>query len=157
MPELRMSVDLAGSVGDVFAFHMDPKNLFRVAPPGVRLTIVDAPAQLAVGTEVTLETRIGPLRFDWTSRIVRLVPDETFVDELIAGPFRRWRHEHLFEPVNDGTRLTDVVTYDVKLGVLSGLAATGILHRHLSWMFRHRQTQMAKLFGALPSAGGSHA
>jgi ligand-binding SRPBCC domain-containing protein len=146
MPELRMSVDLAGSVGDVFAFHMDPRNLLKVAPPGVRLTIVDAPTRLAVGTEVTLATRIGPLRFDWTSRIVKLVRDETFVDELVAGPFRRWRHEHLFEPTNDGTRLTDLVTYEVKLGVL---AATGLLHRHLLWMFRHRQTQMAAIFGAL--------
>ncbi|MFQ6096283.1 MAG: SRPBCC family protein [Armatimonadota bacterium] len=152
-----MSICLRASPTEVFEFHMHPHNLLKVAPPGVRVRIVDAPDRLRLGAEVSLETQFGSLAFDWKSRIVKLAPCEEFVDEQVEGPFRRWRHRHVFEAINEGegVQLTDAVHYEVKFGVLAGLAATGMLRRYLVRMFRYRQERMAEIFGRVEEAEAS--
>lgn len=55
-----------------------------------------------------------------------------FVDEQVAGPFRRWRHEHYFEAAGEGTLMRDVVDFAAPLGVLGRLAEVVVLRRYLT-------------------------
>jgi ligand-binding SRPBCC domain-containing protein len=41
-----------------------------------------------------------------------------FRDEMQRGPFERWRHTHLFAPVDGGTLMQDRVEYASPLGPL---------------------------------------
>jgi ligand-binding SRPBCC domain-containing protein len=45
-----------------------------------------------------------------------------FVDEMVQGAFNRFRHEHHFKQMDEGTVMTDVVDYSSPLGVLGRLA-----------------------------------
>ena len=54
-----------------------------------------------------------------TSRIVEFDPHRRFVDEMVRGPFRTFRHEHLFEPHGSGTRMTDVITFGTPLRLVA--------------------------------------
>lgn len=56
----------------------------------------------------------------------------------LAGPFRRWWHEHRFEPVPGGTRMTDTVEYASPVGPLGRLVERLILTRYLTRLLRTR-------------------
>lgn len=58
--------------------------------------------------EVTWEARHFGVRWRMTSRIVEFDPARRFVDDMVRGPFSSFRHEHQFEPLGAGTRMTDV-------------------------------------------------
>ena len=51
---------------------------------------------------------------------------------MVQGPFLRFRHEHLFEPLGGGTRMTDVVEFDLPIGILSNRPAALYLRRLLA-------------------------
>lgn len=38
---------------------------------------------------------------------------------MVQGPFRSFRHEHLFEPAGAGSRMIDVVTFRMALGPIT--------------------------------------
>lgn len=71
------------------------------------------------GEEVTWEARHFGVRWRMTSRIVEFDPPERFVDEMVRGPFRAFRHEHRFEARGAGTRMTDVIAFRTPLAVLT--------------------------------------
>jgi ligand-binding SRPBCC domain-containing protein len=52
----------------------------------------------------------------WRSRIEIWDPPRRFVDVHIRGPYRLWRHEHLFDPWEQGTLCLDRVLYAAPSG-----------------------------------------
>lgn len=71
------------------------------------------------GEEVTWQARHFGVTWRMTSRIVEFDPPRRFVDEMVRGPFTAFRHEHLFEACDSGTRMTDVVTFGTPLRLLA--------------------------------------
>jgi len=71
------------------------------------------------GEEVTWEARHFGVIWRMTSRITEFDPPHFFVDQMVRGPFRSFRHEHRFEREGAGTRMTDLVEYAAPLGALS--------------------------------------
>jgi ligand-binding SRPBCC domain-containing protein len=57
-----------------------------------------------------------------TSRITRMSPPDSFVDEQVHGPFKSFWHEHRFVADGDGTLMIDRVAFTAPLGVLGRLA-----------------------------------
>lgn len=53
-----------------------------------------------------------------TSKIVAFEPPRTFTDEMQRGPFKRWRHTHIFEATAGGTLMSDYIDYASPLGPL---------------------------------------
>lgn len=149
--ERRTTVD--APLDAVWEFHSHIRGLTTVTPGVLGLRVrelrdadgeplpTDAP--LAVGTEVDLAVRPaghlpGPT---WTSRIVERSRTEDrahFVDEMIDGPVRHWRHIHRFESGDDGTHVTDDITFDA--GTLTPVAAVGL---RVAFADRHRRTRNA--------------
>lgn len=84
---------------------------------------------------VTWRARHFGIPFTMTSTISEYDAPHRFVDEQMSGPFRRWWHEHRFEPADGGTRMIDVVEFESPLGpvgsVVNGLFLTGYLTRLL--------------------------
>ena len=65
--------------------------------------------------EVTWEAKHFGRKWRVTSRVTTFDPPHRFVDEMtVPGPFAFFRHEHLFEPEDDGTRMVDVVDYRLR-------------------------------------------
>lgn len=72
--------------------------------------------------EVTWEAHHFGKRWRATSKIIEFEPPHRFVDEMIGGPFSKFRHEHLFEPIPDGTRIEEVVEFRIRGGRLDTIA-----------------------------------
>ena len=87
---------------------------------------------IGLGEEVTWEARHLGRTWRMTSVIAEFEPPRRFVDEMVRGPFVRFRHEHRFEAVPLGTLMTDLVEFDLPVGMLVNLPAALYLRRLLA-------------------------
>jgi ligand-binding SRPBCC domain-containing protein len=48
----------------------------------------------------------------FTSLITAMEPHSFFCDEMTAGDFKKFRHEHYFKPVDNGVVMIDIVDFE---------------------------------------------
>ena len=133
-----MGIEYSSVIGapreEVFAWHTRPGAIHRLLPPWQPLEIVDEAASPADGRAVL--GLPGGLRWVAEHQLSGYDPPARFVDtlghdgprSLPAGLIGWWRHEHRFEDVAGGTRVTDRVDTPVP----------GPLLRQ-TFRYRHRQ------------------
>jgi ligand-binding SRPBCC domain-containing protein len=90
------------------------------------------------GEEVTWRGRHLGVRQTLTSRITAFDRPRHFRDSMVRGAFRRFDHDHFFEPVAGGTRMRDVFDFDAPLGLLGGLAERVFLTRYMTRFLKER-------------------
>jgi len=140
---LKQSV-IRASPERVFGFHERPDALKRLTPPWEPTRVVSAAADLRVGSEALIETRMfGLLKVRWLARHTAYDPPRMFEDVQVKGPFKSWRHRHFVEPHEKGAVLRDEVEYETPLGVFGRLAAPLLVEPRLRRLFdyRHRVTR----------------
>lgn len=94
---------------------------------------------------VTWQARHFGVPWRMTSRISEFDAPGYFVDEQVRGPFRRWRHEHHFEPDGDGgTVMRDVVDFAAPFGPLGRLAEWVMLDRYMPKLIRLRNEHLKR-------------
>ncbi len=86
---------------------------------------------IGLGETVTWRAKHFGITWRMTSQITELERPLRFVDEQQSGPFRAFRHEHVFEATADGTRMTDHITFDAPFGPLGDLVERLILRSYL--------------------------
>jgi hypothetical protein len=70
-------------------------------------------------------------------------PPHRFVDQQLRGPYRRWIHEHTFEPRDGGTLCRDLVKYAVPFDFLLHDA---FVRRDVEKIFAFRADALKKHF-----------
>lgn len=95
---------------------------------------------IGLGETVTWRARHFGIWFTMTSKITALEKPARFVDEQVRGPFTTFVHEHRFEPVGEGARMTDVIT--VGSPILGRLAERAILVPYLRRLITARNAQL---------------
>ncbi|ANI60705.1 hypothetical protein PGR6_31320 [Pseudomonas sp. GR 6-02] len=80
---------------------------------------------------------------NWTV-VIREVGDTHFIDEMLKGPLRAFRHEHRVAAGEGGTLYADRVTYAAIGGALTeGLLVNACMRR----IFAARHRNMLRLLG----------
>ncbi|TKC09692.1 SRPBCC family protein [Pedobacter frigoris] len=87
---------------------------------------------------VTWEARHFGIVQKLTSKITAMNAPDYFVDEMVSGAFKSFRHEHVFEARGDGTLMIDVFTYISPLGVFGKLADQLFLEKYMSTLLVQR-------------------
>ena len=130
----------------VFEFFSDAFQLETLTPPWLNFCVLTpAPIRIAAGTLIDYRLRLHGVPIRWQSRICVWEPPFRFVDEQTRGPYRRWHHEHTFEPVDGGTLCRDIVDYAVPGGRL----IDAIFIRHdLRKIFLFRLRRLAELLAS---------
>jgi hypothetical protein len=82
----------------------------------------------------------------WKTKITAWEPPRRFEDTQLAGPYKAWVHEHLFEPENSGTRMTDRVCYRSRGGPLELLVDSLFVRSRLERIFAFREEALRQLF-----------
>jgi ligand-binding SRPBCC domain-containing protein len=98
---------------------------------------------LGLGDEITWRARHFGLPWRLTSRITEFNRPRRFIDEQVRGPFHRFRHEHLFAPVDGGSRMTDIVEFEAPAGWLGRLAERLVLASYLRTLIEERNRYLA--------------
>ena len=142
------------SLGEVFSFFADAWNLERITPPWLNFHVVTpGPIELKAGARIDYRLRIHGVPLRWRTEITDWRPNERFVDQQMRGPYRLWRHLHLFRETPKGVWMTDVVHYILPLNVLGSIVHRLFVRRDLDCIFDYRARVIAELF----STPGPHA
>lgn len=133
-------------VQEVFPFFADARNLQVITPPWLGFEILPpVPQAIEAGTLIDYRIRLRGLPLRWRTAITAWEPPRRFVDEQLKGPYRRWVHEHAFEPCDGGTLCRDRVRYAVPGGrVVHALFVRPDVER----IFAFRKRRLAEIFDA---------
>ena len=96
--------------------------------------------QIKLGESVTWKAKHFGFYFTMTSQITDLVSPLHFTDEMVKGPFKYLRHQHLFEETSDGTIMTDLFDFQSPLGLLGRLADILFLERYMRKLLTNRNS-----------------
>ena len=146
MPRLVIVTEIAAPIERVFDLarsidvHQESQSRHRErAVAGRTSGLIEA------GEVVTWEAVHFGIRQRLTSRIDAMTRPVHFRDSMVAGAFRSFVHDHHFEGIPGGTRMTDVFDYVAPLGVLGSLADRLFLKRHMRCLLEERNAVIKDL------------
>ncbi|WP_316788903.1 SRPBCC family protein [Pedobacter frigoris] len=87
---------------------------------------------------VTWEARHFWIVQKLTSKITAMNAPDYFVDEMVSGAFKSFKHEHIFEAQGEATLMIDVFNYVSPLGLLGKLADKIFLKQYMSALLVQR-------------------
>jgi ligand-binding SRPBCC domain-containing protein len=147
---LQCSMIVPATLGEVFGFFEDPRNLGRITPSWLNFRIVNPDGvEMREGAEIDYVIRWQGVPMKWQTRIVSYDPPRSFIDEQMRGPYRFWRHTHSFAECAEGVAVSDCVDYRLPFGVFGRLAHAAIVQRQLIEIFRFRQSAIAAVLGGV--------
>jgi hypothetical protein len=136
---LRREQTIPRPIEQVFAFFADAGNLEKITPPWLNFYILTpSPIAMRAGTLLDYRLRWHVIPIRWQTGILTWNPPHDFSDEQLRGPYRLWRHLHTFLPDATGTRMIDLVTYELPLGPIGDLAHAMRVRRDLGRIFDYR-------------------
>lgn len=134
---------------EVFGFFSDARNLQKITPPWLNFQILTpGPIDVQPGTLLDYRLKWHGVGILWRTRIVTWNPPHVFTDEQIRGPYRLWHHTHTFTAEAGGTRMVDVVNYQLPLGILGAIAHRLAVRRDLERVFDYRRQAITSAFGS---------
>jgi len=80
-----------------------------------------------------------------TSRITGFKKPDYFIDEMVEGTFKRFKHKHIFTDINGHTLMTDIFDYTSPLGILGKIADLLFLKNYLA-RFLEKRNETIKHF-----------
>lgn len=75
-----------------------------------------------------------------TSKITEFDRPNYFVDEMVNGAFKEFKHEHYFETIEGVTLMKDIFCYSSPLGYLGKLADVLFLKRYMTALLETRNS-----------------
>lgn len=146
MPRIRLETFVAAEPDAVFDLAVDVDvHMASTAPSNERAVAGTTAGRMALNDEVTWQARHFGLPWRVRSRITEHDRPSRFVDEMVAGPFRRWRHVHRFEATEGGTLMVDEVDYAAPLGPLGRLVERAVLHRYMTRLLQARNQHIKQV------------
>jgi ligand-binding SRPBCC domain-containing protein len=135
---------------EVFAFFADAFQLEAITPPWLNFRVfAPGPIEMKAGQLIDYRLRLRGWPIAWRTLISEWEPTRRFVDEQVRGPYRFWRHEHVFTEFESGTLVEDTVDYAVPGG---GLAHWLVVRGDLLRIFQFRGRTLRRIFGASDGA-----
>lgn len=137
---------LGAPLDRVFSFFAEARNLEKLTPPWLRFEVLtEGPITMAAGTLIDYRIHWRGIPIRWRTEIEVWEPVRRFVDRQIRGPYRFWRHEHLFRERGGGTSVVDRVEYAPIGGALANRL---VVARDVQRIFAYRHEALRRDFGS---------
>ncbi len=136
----------------VVSWYSRSGAFLRLAPSFDRIQAPGLAPGVSDGLIASFQLGVGPLQFEWKS-IHHLEPTGDFTDEMLKGPFAKWKHHHRFIAEGNSTRLLDDIQWEGPIlrvfspffkGVVNGSLKRNFSYRHrrlIHDLSRHHQHQ----------------
>lgn len=120
VPAFRLVTDIAAPIEVCFDLSRSIElHVESMAASAERAVAGVTSGLICAGEEVTWQARHFGVRWRVTSRITEFDPPRRFVDEMTEGAvFSRFRHQHDFAGHEGGTRMTDLIEFRTRAGLL---------------------------------------
>ncbi|OYX28196.1 MAG: cell division protein [Flavobacteriales bacterium 32-35-8] len=93
---------------------------------------------MELGEWVTWEAKHFGFVQHLTSKITEFDSPHYFVDEMVAGAFKSFRHEHIFKKLDNQTLMVDIFNYESPLGIIGRFANWLFLKRYMAKLLKTR-------------------
>jgi len=97
---------------------------------------------IELGQTVTFEGTHFGNRQTLTVKVVEFDRPWLFVDEMVEGSFRAFKHVHEFSEGDGGTVMRDTLIWTSPFGILGRIADTLLLKRHLRDLVSRRNAKL---------------
>ncbi len=152
---IRTSQELPLSMEKAWDFISSPHNLKLITPAHYRVDIFnDVKPQDKMYKGQVIMYKVNPLkglRLKWVTEITEVNEGISFVDEQKQGPYKMWRHEHILQAIEGGTRMDDILHYEIPLGLIGRIANWLFVSATLHSLFDYRRKKLEVLFGNMPA------
>lgn len=137
------------SLDDAWNFFSHPQNLNEITPKDMEFEILtENIPTMYPGMIVQYNVKPFPLvKMGWVTEITHVEDKKMFIDEQRFGPYAFWHHQHIFEAVEGGVMMTDILHYRVPLGIVGKLINKVIVERKVSSIFDYRFKILENKFG----------
>ncbi|WP_232699501.1 SRPBCC family protein [Brevibacillus daliensis] len=100
---------------------------------------------IELGETVTWEAVHFGVRQQLTAKITEMEAPYRFVDEMVAGAFKRFYHVHEFTPTENGTIMVDIFDYTSPYGLIGRFADLLFLEKYMERFLLTRNLYIKKL------------
>ncbi|BBH16620.1 hypothetical protein Back2_09070 [Nocardioides baekrokdamisoli] len=143
MPVIRLETVIHAPIEACFDLSLSVDfHVESMDPSGERAVAGVTSGVMELGDQVAWAARHFGIPVRMTSLISAYERPSFFVDEQLRGPFKRWRHEHWFESVDDGTWMIDVVEFAAPAGPIGILVEQVGLTAYMAKLLRQRNTHL---------------
>lgn len=148
MPVFTASQIVRSDINTCWDFFSDPANLTLITPPEMNFVIRFPNPVPKMYEGMIIQYSVSPLfniPMEWITEISHIAEPFYFVDNQIKGPYALWHHQHFFEEVQDGVKISDIVTYSLPFGILGRAIAGNFVKRKVEGIFEHRRRAIEKV------------
>ena len=147
--QLNKQQIVESTINEIWSFFSSPENLDKLTPSNMGFEILTPRPLPPMFKGQIIEYKVRPvlnIPMYWKTEITEVKDQEYFVDEQLKGPYKLWRHKHLFEKHENGVLMTDELEYALPLGPLGSIARTLYVKKRLTEIFDYRFKMVDKLF-----------
>lgn len=147
---LRTEQHIPATIHDVWHFFSNPANLSRITPAYMDFRVISRHHGDAIYAGQIIEYKVKPLLgipVYWMTEITEVKDQLYFIDEQRFGPYQLWHHQHHFEVIEGGVKMTDIVHYRNPLGFIGTWANHLFVKKQLRDIFNYRFKQVQAAFG----------
>jgi len=139
MPTIRLSTFIHAPCSVVFDLSRSI-DLHQVSTKATHETVIAGRMSglIELGESVTWRAKHFGIYQKLTSKITPFKKPDSFIDEMVAGAFKSFKHEHIFEQKEEGTNMIDIFHYVSPLGILGKIADLLFLKRYMENLLVNR-------------------
>ena len=138
---------LHSNVNKVFDFFCQAENLQKLTPDSLSFKILnDLPIEMKKGTLIDYRIKLYGVPVKWKTEINKLDPPFEFEDTQLEGPYKLWRHRHIFKDLGDKTEMTDIVEYNPKGFPFNRLLNKLFVRKEVEKIFKYREDNIKQYF-----------
>lgn len=139
MPKIELVTEIKADIAIVFDLSrsidlhiISTENTDEKAIAGKTSGLIE------INESVTWRAKHFGIYQNLTSKITEFDRPNYFTDEMVSGAFSRFKHEHHFEVINNGTLMTDIFDYKSPFGILGKFADNLFLEKYMTNLLKKR-------------------
>ena len=138
---------LNSEIKTVFDFFCQAENLQKLTPGSLSFKILnDLPIEMKEGTLIDYQIRLYGVPVKWKTEITKWEPPYEFEDTQLKGPYKLWRHRHIFKDLGNKTEMTDIVEYNPKGFPFNRLLNKLFVRKEVEKIFKYREDNIKQYF-----------
>lgn len=148
--QFKRQIELKSDIDELWKFVSNPANLKKITPEymGFDITSGDLPDIIYEGLIISyIVSPVAGIKTQWVTEITHVKENRYFVDEQRVGPYKMWHHQHFLTKTDNGTMMSDIVSYKPPMGFLGSVANYLVISRKLDEIFDYRTRAVTELFG----------
>lgn len=137
------------SIEEAWDFFSSPANLSKITPPSLDFRIISKSEGQPIydGMEIVYTVKpIFGIPLKWKTLISDVVIHRQFTDKQLEGPYTMWEHTHNFVQTTDGLLMTDLIRYQLPMGIIGRIFHKLFVQKRIHDIFNYRHNTLKKLF-----------